>query len=623
MSIVLERLVKTYERHLVVNDVSLEVADGELLVLLGPSGSGKSTVLRLIAGLVSPDGGRVRLHDRDVTDLPPQRRGVGFVFQQYALFQHMTVAENVEFALKIRKSKESERRRRRDELLELVGLVGLGRRYPQQLSGGQQQRVALARALAHRPEVLLLDEPFGALDARIRTELRGTLRAVQRELRVTTLFVTHDQEEAFELGDRIAVMNFGRLLEVGPPRELYLRPRTEFVATFLGHANLMVGEATSEGVKLGSVLFPLTTQSTMPAPSRRVQVLFRPEDVSVKESRDALLRPLLGEATVEEREFSGSYERLRLRLPKLPGVRAIAPSVPYGADYMRIEAVRSQHLAQRFPLAPGDRTWVGVRRVHALTHPGLNLLLVTDASEGAKPAVAVGRELARACHARLTVLGCGKDADAVAAHLQDARQSIGSGLAALEVRSASEPERRAIRHEAARAPYDLVIRGVGANGGVEAVQETLEAGDHHVLLVRAAQPLPRKALLCVAVGEPGKADVLFAGRLVRHLGASVTLLTVLRNGDAFAREQSERFLAAGARTLSLLGVPTTSSIRTGNARETILAEAREGAYDLLVLGAPLPRQDGRLVLDGLAADLIETLSDLPILVVHTKGEPGS
>ena len=213
MSIVLEQLTKRYEGHPVVNRVSLEVAHGEFFVLIGPSGSGKSTVLRMIAGLNSVDQGRVLLHDRDVTNDPPQQRGVGFVFQHYALFQHMSVADNIEFALKVRRVAAGERRRRRDELLEVVGLAGLGRRMPAQLSGGQQQRVALARAIAHRPEVLLLDEPFGALDAKIRVELRRALRQIQTDLGITTIFVTHDQEEAFELADRLGVMNFGRLLK--------------------------------------------------------------------------------------------------------------------------------------------------------------------------------------------------------------------------------------------------------------------------------------------------------------------------------------------------------------------------------------------------------------------------
>src|SRR5688572_12774838 len=251
MSIIIEQLTKRYEGHPVVNNVSLEVADGEFFVLLGSSGSGKTTILTMIAGLTRVDQGRILLHGRDVTNLPTQERRVGFVFQNYALFQHMTVADNVEFGLRVRKRPASERRKRRDELLELVGLAGLGSRMPRQLSGGQQQRVALARALAHQPEVLLLDEPLGALDAKIRIELRRTLHAIQRELGITTILVTHDQEEAFELADRLGVMSFGRLLEVGQSQQLYQYPQTEFVATFLGTANLLVGNAKQNTVQIG------------------------------------------------------------------------------------------------------------------------------------------------------------------------------------------------------------------------------------------------------------------------------------------------------------------------------------------------------------------------------------
>ncbi len=242
MSIRLEQLTKRYDGRAVVSNVTLDVATGELCVLLGPSGSGKSTILRLVAGLAPCDGGRILLDGQDLAPVPARDRGLGFVFQSYALFRHQTVSENVEFALRVRGESARARRQRREELLELVGLAGLGQRLPAQLSGGQQQRVALARALAHRPRVLLLDEPFGALDARIRLELRRSLSRIQRELAVTTLFVTHDQEEAFELADRLAVMSQGRLVEDGPPRELYLRPQTEFAATFLGGANLLVGQ---------------------------------------------------------------------------------------------------------------------------------------------------------------------------------------------------------------------------------------------------------------------------------------------------------------------------------------------------------------------------------------------
>ena len=200
-------------------------------MLLGPSGSGKSTLLRAIAGLTTIDHGRIVLHGRDVTNLGTRQREVGFVFQNYALFRHMTVADNIEFALRARRVRRGERRRRRAELLRLVALEGYDHRLPSELSGGQQQRVALARALAHEPRVLLLDEPFGALDAKIREELRRAIREIQRAVGITTMLVTHDQEEAFSMADRIGVMDRGRLQEVGEPRALYQRPGTRFVAT--------------------------------------------------------------------------------------------------------------------------------------------------------------------------------------------------------------------------------------------------------------------------------------------------------------------------------------------------------------------------------------------------------
>src|SRR5437867_2608000 len=366
MSIIVDQLLKHYEGHPVVNNVSLEVADGEFFVLLGPSGSGKSTLLRLIAGLADVESGRVLLHGSDVTQQPPQARGIGVVFQNYALFRHMSVAENIEFPLKIRRVARGARRRRRDELLEMVGLAGLGGRFPQELSGGQQQRVALARALAHRPEVLLLDEPFGALDARIRVDLRRTVRSIQRALRITTIFVTHDQE------------------------------------------------------------------------------------VALKTSSEALGWPLLGQAVVEDCGFNGSFERLRLRLPRLSGVRPIAPPAPFGGDFVLVEAWRSQHQARRFPLRPGDSAWVGVRRVHALTHPGLSFLLVTDGSAESRPALELGAQLARLAHARVTLVGHAANGARSEEELQRARESIAGGLAAVEALATPDPPPRALAQAAAR-----------------------------------------------------------------------------------------------------------------------------------------------------------------------------
>ncbi|HEX4966426.1 MAG TPA: ATP-binding cassette domain-containing protein [Thermoanaerobaculia bacterium] len=632
MSIVLEDLTKRYAGHPVVNGISLTVGDGELFVLLGSSGSGKSTLLRMIAGLTEVDAGRVMLHGREVTDLPPAKRGVGFVFQSYALFPSLSVAENVEFALAVRGTGKEARRRRRDELLELVGLAGLGGRMPRQLSGGQQQRVALARALAHQPEVLLLDEPFGALDAKVRADLRRTIREIQSTLGVTTLFVTHDQEEAFELADRLAVLSFGRLLESGPPEELYLRPETEFVATFLGTANLLVGEATPTGVKVGPVQFPLATHAEPAEPSpkgtaaRRVQVLFRPEDVAVRSSAEEATFPLLGQGVVDQRAFIGSFERLRLRLPALPGVRAIAPVVPFGSDSIWIEATRSQDQARRFPLQTGDTTWVGVRRVHALVHPGMRFLLLTGGGAPSRSALALGGELARLAHARVTVLApAAEPGEETDRRLQESREQLGSGLASLESRASGEDPAEAVAEETSRRPCDLVVLGAAPRDGVKLAEGVISAGHHHLLLVPPDSPktapkiAPERWLICVAVGEPGKADVSFAGRLARHLRAEATILNVLPEATRLSQSaaQAERFLAGCARTLDRAGVPVKTVVRYGGAREEILAQLRDGGHDLLVVGSPLPGKDGEIELKGVVSRLLPEVGNVPILIVRS------
>jgi sulfate transport system ATP-binding protein len=237
VAIVARSVTKRFGSFVALDDVSVDVAAGSLTALLGPSGSGKSTLLRIIAGLEVPDAGSVEIEGADVTGRPPQKRGVGFVFQHYAAFKHMTVRNNVAFGLKIRSRPKAEVRARVDELLDLVQLSGFADRYPAQLSGGQRQRMALARALAVRPNVLLLDEPFGALDARVRKELRAWLRRLHDEMHVTTIFVTHDQEEAMDLADQIVVMNRGRVEQTGGPLELYEQPANEFVMTFVGPVN--------------------------------------------------------------------------------------------------------------------------------------------------------------------------------------------------------------------------------------------------------------------------------------------------------------------------------------------------------------------------------------------------
>ncbi len=610
MSIILEHLTKRYENHAVVRDVSLEIAKGELFVLLGPSGSGKSTILRMLAGLTVPDSGHIRLEGKDVTRVPPQKRGVGLVFQHYALFRHMSVADNVEFALRVRGVSRAARRDRREELLELVGLGGLGARRPDQLSGGQQQRVALARALAHSPSLLLLDEPFGALDARIRSELRRTVRGIQQSLGITAVFVTHDQEEAFEIADRIAVLDHGRLLEVGAPRDIYLHPRTQFAATFLGSANLVVGQRTGTDVRIGNVTVPLEGAPRHEgAETTRVQLLVRPEDVEVRESAGALSWPSLGRGVVESREFLGPFERLAIRLPDLGGVRAIAPVPRFGGEAWVVEAVRSQHQVRSFPLAPGDAAWVGLRRVHTLAHPGLSLLAVADARHPGGAAVATATELAARGHARLAVLEYARVAGGNGAPPPAARPDLDISL----LRSPEDFE-AALPVMLDRNDFDLLILDGGHDAAARA-GIALRRGDHHVLVVPPPARALRRFLVTTASGEPGKRGVSFAGRLARHLDADVTVLTVLPAGDA-ARAQAERHLAAAVRTLSGLGVRAASRLRSGPAEEEILAEMLEGAHDVVVVGTPLARPGAPVELSGPVAAVVER-SARPVLLVRS------
>jgi sulfate transport system ATP-binding protein len=241
MSIEIDHIDKRFGDFVALDDVSVRIPTGQLTALLGPSGGGKSTLLRIIAGLEQADAGRIEIEGRDATDLPPQKRNVGFVFQHYAAFKHLSVARNVAFGLEIRKRPKDEVRRRVQELLELVHLEQFADRLPAQLSGGQRQRMALARALAVEPSVLLLDEPFGALDAKVRKELRDWLRRLHDEVHVTTVFVTHDQEEALEVADEIVVINEGRIEQVGSPDQLYDEPANRFVMSFLGPVTALGG----------------------------------------------------------------------------------------------------------------------------------------------------------------------------------------------------------------------------------------------------------------------------------------------------------------------------------------------------------------------------------------------
>jgi spermidine/putrescine transport system ATP-binding protein len=310
--VVLEGVSKRFADVQAVDDVSLSVRQGEFFSLLGPSGCGKTTTLRMIAGFERPDAGRILIGDADVTETPPHRRPVNTVFQSYALFPHLTVGENVGFGLRFRSLSSGEKRARVERTLELVRLGGFGQRKPHQLSGGQQQRVALARALILSPDVLLLDEPLGALDAKLRRDLQIELKSIQREVGITFLYVTHDQEEALTMSDRLAVMSHGRVEQLGTPRDVYERPETAFVADFIGVSNLMRVQAAGDGaVEVGGVR--LVARSGGRRPGEVVRLAIRPERVRIEPAGTA------GEnrvpATIERFVYLGSTTQVYVTLP--------------------------------------------------------------------------------------------------------------------------------------------------------------------------------------------------------------------------------------------------------------------------------------------------------------------
>ncbi|MDA8288098.1 MAG: ABC transporter ATP-binding protein [Actinomycetota bacterium] len=281
-ALVLEQVRKAFGGAVAVDEVSLSVAPSEFVTLLGPSGSGKTTVLRMIGGFIAPDGGRILIDDNDVVKVPVERRPTAMLFQQLSLWPHLSVARNVSFGLELRKRPKTEIRTRVAELLEIVGLADFGGRLPAQLSGGQQQRVALARALALEPRILLLDEPFSALDTKLRVELRTFVRSLQREVGTTTILVTHDQEEALELSDRIAVLRDGRIEQIGTPGAIYDTPETGFVAEFLGAMNFLAGTVDGRLARLsGGITVPLDAVPTDEVGAGRVEIGVRPEDVIV------------------------------------------------------------------------------------------------------------------------------------------------------------------------------------------------------------------------------------------------------------------------------------------------------------------------------------------------------
>ncbi|WP_225412877.1 sulfate/molybdate ABC transporter ATP-binding protein [Stigmatella hybrida] len=324
MSVIVEKLTKRFSAGgaPAVSDVSFQAPAGAITTLLGPSGAGKSTILRAIAGLETPDEGRIVIDGVDCTELPVQKRGVGVVFQSYALFKHMTVRENIAFGLNVRRMSRADVNARVDEMLKLIQLEDLGRRTPSQLSGGQRQRVAFARALAIRPKLLLLDEPFGALDTRVREELREWLHDLHVQTGVTTLLVTHDQEEALEISQHVVIMSEGRVAQAGSPRDIYDSPTTPFVASFVGGTSILNGRVREGRAELGSLVVAAPQSARE---GEAVQAFVRPHDIKLAKSFTGDGQNVASTGRVERLKPVGGYVKVLLKLPSGDSVTVEVP----------------------------------------------------------------------------------------------------------------------------------------------------------------------------------------------------------------------------------------------------------------------------------------------------------
>jgi sulfate transport system ATP-binding protein len=576
MSITLEQVTKRYQGQPVVNDVSLTVAEGEFFVLLGPSGSGKSTLLRAIAGLVDIDDGAISLHGSDVTHVGARQRGVGFVFQHYALFRHLTVAENIEFALRVRRVKAADRRARRQELLKLVALEGMDERLPAQLSGGQQQRVAVARALAHKPQVLLLDEPFGALDAKIREELRWTIRRVQRELGITTVLVTHDQEEAFALADRIGVMNLGRLLEVGAPRDLYARPATRFVATFLGAANLLLAQQGAEGIRFGATAVDATVRTpSLTGREHEVVTVLRPEEIELAAEREQLTSSYMGRAVLEELQFTGALERLRL---KLLDNQHIVQTTGIGAEG-RIEATRTQPERRAMPLAVGAEVSLGARRMHVLPTP-LSSFSIHAVDETA------AQELAQAPLLE-TLASRMKTRVATCADSPDGASNARPGVAVI-AGDAAAPSRAA---------------------------QLLRMGANEVLMLQPQTALPEQICMFWLDDVARHATMAVAASLLRHLPAEAVCVATAPAGRRDARRANalRALLDARSEARAAHALETRTELVPGEGPGAVGEYLAGLSAPLLVLGAA-----DTAAAESTLAVLLARRPGMPVLVVYRE-----
>ncbi|HKY05800.1 MAG TPA: ABC transporter ATP-binding protein [Blastocatellia bacterium] len=372
-------IARSFGGQQVLSHIDFDIAPGELLVVLGLSGSGKTTLLRIISGLDHPDAGEVNINGERVNELPAQKRGLGVVFQEQALFRHMTVEQNIAFGLKVRGVSGAESRKIVGEMLDLIRLQDHRAKYPSQLSGGQRQRVAVARALAYRPQAVLFDEPFSALDAVTRAELRREVRLLLRSMNVSALFITHDQEEALELADRIAILNNGKIEQLDTPFMVYNRPRNEFVATFLGAANVLLGRWQGGKVAIGRLRLAAPPGAPPLFERQQCKIVFRPEDIVINFQPQLLGTPFyLGRAVVEDIFYIGPSERLSARLTfrftqNDPGETEPRPAALSLVDEtysegLSITVTRSKWDATEMELAPGDPIVLGLKDYRLLPH---------------------------------------------------------------------------------------------------------------------------------------------------------------------------------------------------------------------------------------------------------------
>ena len=368
-AIEVRNISKSFGTSEVLSDVSFDLEYGEALAILGPSGSGKTTLMRIIAGLVEPDAGEICLRGEPVNHLPARLRGLGVVFQDYALFRHDTVEKNIAFGLKLRKASPEVVKETVDRMLDLIALHEHRRKRPSQLSGGQKQRVAIARALAYKPAAMLFDEPFTGLDDVTRLALRREIRALLKSQNTSSLYITHNQEEALEIADRIAVINQGKIEQVGTPYEIYNHPQTEFVATFLGAANVLLGRWREGRILLGRTRLRPTPEVPLLSEGQAVKIVFRPEDSVLNFQPQLLDTPYyLGRGTVEEISYAGHGERLVLRLMLWSGEGDLSLVDETFAEGFPVTVTRSKYAAEEMELSPGDSVAVGLKKYQVLPH---------------------------------------------------------------------------------------------------------------------------------------------------------------------------------------------------------------------------------------------------------------